>query len=190
MIKDIPIVIFAGGKSSRMGKDKSLLSFGGYNSLTQYQYERLKNIFQTVYISAKYNKFDFEATIIEDIQTTSSPLVGIVSVLEFTKTPTFILSVDAPFIDKNIFQKIVDTHKENNSIATIAKTPQRLQPLCGIYHPNIIKTAKQHIIENKHSLNKMLKELDTSIVNFDDENKFLNINHPKDYQKALDYVTI
>ncbi len=33
MIQDIPLVIFAGGKSSRMGKDKALLPFGGYSTL-------------------------------------------------------------------------------------------------------------------------------------------------------------
>jgi len=34
-------IIFAGGKSSRMGRDKALLPFGGYDTLTEYQYRRL-----------------------------------------------------------------------------------------------------------------------------------------------------
>jgi molybdopterin-guanine dinucleotide biosynthesis protein A len=43
-------VIFAGGKSSRMGEDKSLLPFGTFSSLAEYQYNRLSNIFDIVYI--------------------------------------------------------------------------------------------------------------------------------------------
>ena len=53
MIKNIPCVILAGGKSSRMGEDKSLLPFPPYKTLTHYQYQRLNKIFKNVYISSK-----------------------------------------------------------------------------------------------------------------------------------------
>jgi len=52
-------IIFAGGKSSRMGRDKALLPFGGYDTLTEYQYRRLSKIFNRVYISTKNDKFNF-----------------------------------------------------------------------------------------------------------------------------------
>ena len=60
MLYDMPMVIFAGGKSSRMGQDKALMPFGKYNSLAQYQCERLSKIFKNIYISSKTNKFDFD----------------------------------------------------------------------------------------------------------------------------------
>jgi molybdenum cofactor guanylyltransferase len=56
---EISCVILCGGKSSRMGEDKSLLPFSSSNSLTQYQYERLKPYFKNIYLSSKINKFDF-----------------------------------------------------------------------------------------------------------------------------------
>ncbi|MDQ1268445.1 MAG: molybdenum cofactor guanylyltransferase, partial [Campylobacterota bacterium] len=69
---DIPCVIFAGGKSSRMGKDKSLLPFGTFDTLTEFQLNRLGKIFKNVYISCKEkSKFNFEAEFIEDIKTSS-----------------------------------------------------------------------------------------------------------------------
>jgi len=74
MIQHIPAIIFAGGKSSRMGRDKALLPFGGYQSLAQYQYNKLKTIFKDVYISTKKNKFDFEANLIYDTYQINSPL--------------------------------------------------------------------------------------------------------------------
>ena len=79
---EIPCVIFAGGKSSRMGRDKSLLPFGGFETLTQYQYERLKKIFANVYISCKNrSKFDFDANFIEDDAdfNTYAPTSGFIS---------------------------------------------------------------------------------------------------------------
>ena len=50
---EIPCVILSGGKSSRMGEDKSLLPFSSSNTLIQYQYERLKPYFKEIYISSK-----------------------------------------------------------------------------------------------------------------------------------------
>ena len=64
---DIPCVIFAGGKSSRMGEDKALLPFAEFNTLTEFQLTRLKKIFKTVYISCKDKTlFEFDANFIED----------------------------------------------------------------------------------------------------------------------------
>jgi len=58
---DIPCVIFAGGKSSRMGEDKSLLPFSSFKTLTEFQLSRLSKIFKNVYISTKEkNKFEFK----------------------------------------------------------------------------------------------------------------------------------
>jgi len=60
-------IIFAGGKSSRMGRDKALLPFGEYSTLCEYQYQRLAKIFETVHISTKEAKFDFDAPLIYDL---------------------------------------------------------------------------------------------------------------------------
>ena len=46
---DIPCVIFAGGKSSRMGEDKALLAFGEFPTLTQFQLNKLQKIFKNVH---------------------------------------------------------------------------------------------------------------------------------------------
>mgnify|MGYP003441403126 FL=1 len=56
---EIPCVILSGGKSSRMGEDKSLLPFSSSNSLIEFQFNRLKPHFKDIYISSKNDKFDF-----------------------------------------------------------------------------------------------------------------------------------
>lgn len=188
---DIPCVIFAGGKSSRMGKDKSLLPFAGFDTLTQFQLFRLKKIFKTVYISSKESsKFNFDAEFIEDIKTDSiyAPTAGFVSVFKALKCERFFaISVDSPLIGENEIKKIVETDTTHTD-ATVAKTPLGIEPMCGIYHRSIEKKFLLMLQENSHKLGFLLKTSNTLYVEFEDEKSFLNLNHPHEYQEALSLI--
>lgn len=175
-------VIFAGGKSSRMGQDKSLMPFGGYDTMVEYQYQRLSKLFKTVYISTKSNKFNFKAPFIYDKYSQSSPLVGLISIFETIKDDNcFILSVDAPFVDINIIDELYKNLDEKNS--TIAQSPNGNEPLCGVYNRSILKIAKEALAEDNHRLNSILKKSDTNYVYFNTKEPFINLNYISDYEK-------
>ena len=106
-------VILAGGKSSRMGEDKALMPFGGCNSMAEYQYKRLKKIFKNVYISAKDNKFNFDAKIILDRYKQSSPMVAIASILEELQEDFFLISVDMPLLSLEAIKNLKETYYKN-----------------------------------------------------------------------------
>ena len=185
MLNHYSAVIFAGGKSSRMGKDKSLLPFGSYPTLTQYQQERLKPWFQKVYISAKKNKFDFPCECIEDKQKESSPLVGLLSILEsIEEEEVFVLSVDAPFVDQSVIEKILKSNDASYD-AVVAKSPSGTQPLCGIYKKSILPLIYRQLERNNHKIKSLLELANTHNVNFKDDLPFTNLNHPHEYEKAL-----
>jgi molybdopterin-guanine dinucleotide biosynthesis protein A len=184
----VPAVIFSGGKSSRMGEDKSLLPFAGYGSLAQYQYERLLKLFETVYLSTKEEKFSFAAPVILDKDTGSSPLVGLVSAFETLPAEAlFILSVDAPFVDETVIARLVTPAAEADAV--IAHTPQGTQPLCGLYKRSILPLAKSHLDQGMHRMNHLLRQARTTYVPFEEEAPFLNLNHPSEYEEALQRLT-
>lgn len=62
-------VILAGGKSSRMGRDKTLLPFGGFATLTHYGAHKFGRIFERVFVSSKFEKFDPPLPLIKDADT-------------------------------------------------------------------------------------------------------------------------
>ena len=180
----IPAILFAGGKSSRMGKDKTLLPFASYKTLSEFQYSRLKKIFEHVYISAKNNKFDFEADLILDRYKDSSPLVGIISVFEtLAVDEVFILSVDAPFVDEKVISELL-RHKAGHD-AIIAETQSGKQPLCGIYKRSVLDVALKNLKEEDHRIGNILKNVATKFVFFEDDLAFANLNHPHEYDEAL-----
>ncbi|QOY52039.1 molybdenum cofactor guanylyltransferase MobA [Candidatus Sulfurimonas baltica] len=188
---NIPCVIFAGGRSSRMGEDKSLLPFGGFDTLTQFQLFRLNKIFKTVYISCKdKNKFDFNANFIEDVKSDKvfAPTTGFIAVFAKLHVEKFFaISVDAPFINKKEIEKIIEADT-TTADATIAKTSFGIQPMCGVYHRCIEGKFIEMLKDNNHKLGFLLKSSNTTYVNFEDEKPFLNLNHPHEYTEALSLI--
>lgn len=184
---EIPAAIFAGGKSSRMGQDKALLPFGDYTTLSEFQYQKLKPLFSEVYLCAKKNKFSFNCEVIEDKYTESSPLVGIVSLFETLDTNAiFILSVDAPLVDSHIINTLYSAYKKSpDASAIIAKSPNGLEPLCGIYTRKILSLAQKYLEQNNHRLTALLKESSIEVVTFDSVLPFTNLNTIEEYQAIL-----
>ncbi len=188
---DIPCVIFAGGKSSRMGKDKSLLPFGGFDTLTQFQLSRLSKIFSSVYISCKSkSKFDFNANFIEDVETNLvfAPTAGFISIFNTLKNDKFFaISVDSPFISEKEIQKLI-LNDSPHIDATVATLSNKIQPMCGIYHRSLENKFLTMLKEDNHKLIFLLNSSNTTFVDFKDENTFVNINNQKEYKKALSII--
>jgi len=185
MTKVTTAVIFAGGKSSRMGEDKALLPFADYPTLTEFQQDKLSALFDKVYLSAKENKFDFDCMVIEDNYTENSPLVGLISVFETLKAEEiFILSVDAPFVNKETIEKILK-HNESKFDVIVAQSPSGVQPLCGLYKRSLLPLAYTQLEKGNHRLSDLLRLANTLFVEFDEDGPFTNLNHPGEYQQAL-----
>jgi molybdenum cofactor guanylyltransferase len=186
----IPCVLFAGGKSSRMGKNKALLPFDSKESLARYQYERLEKIFEHVYLSAKdAGLFDhFDANIIEDEigKEVYAPTAGFVNVFRRLKSEhmIFVLSIDTPFVDKAIIDKCIAAI-DNDHDAVIVRTPGGIHPLCGIYSRTLEEPLMRMLNEGDHKLSRLLENAYVHYIDIDKEDALLNMNTPEEYAKAL-----
>ena len=170
-----------------MGEDKALLPFANHKTLTQYQLHRLSQIFSNVFISCKNrNKFNFKANFIEDsIQDTYAPTTAFLAIFEQLQCERFFaISVDAPFIDKEVIHKIVEADQANYD-ASIAKSPNGIEPLCGIYHKSLYPLFVEMQTNNQHRLVQLLKKRHTHFIEFNDSQKFLNLNQVQEYKEAL-----
>lgn len=187
---DIPCVILCGGKSSRMGEDKALLPFAEYSSLVQYQFERLKPYFETIYLSSKVNKFDFledESAIIYDKGEVHSPLVALKTILETIKTDkVFILTVDTPFVKPSTMEQLIT--QSYDAQISVAKT-EKLHNLCGVFDKSILYQIESMIAEDFHKIGALLQKVTTKVISFSDENEFLNLNNKSEYEKALSIIS-
>lgn len=182
---NLPCVVVAGGRSSRMGSDKALLPFGSFETLSEYQLDKHKDNFISIHLSCKTKeKFGFKADFIEDSKEFKeySPLIAIYSILKKFDTPVCILSVDTPFVDLNVFEKL-STYRDGFDVV-IARSPYGSHQLCAIYSPDILPILKKQIDSGEHKIRDLLDKVATKYVDFDSDIPFTNLNHPEDYKKA------
>jgi len=186
MITSLPCIILAGGRSSRMGQDKSLLPFGEFNTLIEFQHNKLSKIFQNVYISAKIDKFNFNnkfKLIIDNNKKVSSPMIALQSIFIHLKCKlVFIIAVDTPFICYETIQTIVDNSNKHD--ITIPLSQGSTHNLCGIFSSSILPQVEHYLTNNIHTIDYLIKNSNTNIIKFHTHNEFLNINTRKDYQKG------
>lgn len=189
-LSKIPAILFAGGKSSRMGEDKALLPFGGYGSLAEFGYRKLEKIFENVYISSKSDKFNFSPHVILDKYEKSSPLVGLVSVFDEIKSDAFfVLSVDMPLVEEKDIAQLLDFLDQNRDCdALIAQSPNGVEPLFGIYKRGIYGNAIKFLNDDNHKLNALIKQSKSKFFEFYNEDIFVNINYRSDYENALKLI--
>lgn len=184
---DIPCVILSGGKSSRMGEDKALLPFKNYATLTQYQYDKLTQIFSKVYISAKTNKFDFidDSSLIFDNYDISSPMVALQAILYHLqdKKHIFIITVDTPFVEEKTIETLYNNRK--NYEIVIAKTVEKTHNLCGVFDTKLLNKINKYILDDNHKINHLIGHCNSFLSLFEDEKQFYNLNTPKEYKNSL-----
>jgi len=182
MLLDIPCVILAGGKSSRMKQDKCFLAFKN-KTLIKYQYDKLNQIFSTVYISSKSNKFNFKCNLIVENDDIFSPMIALHTILQKHKE-VFVITVDTPSISIHSIKKLIEN--SNSFDITIAKTQDnKIHNLCGIFKNNINTKIDEMIKEDNHKIGFLIKSVNSKIIDGFDNNEFLNLNTKDDYLKFI-----
>ena len=149
MYPDITGVILSGGKSLRMGFNKSLLKIQG-KTIIEYIVELMQNIFsKVILITNSPDEYRFlNLEMFEDIYKNYGPLAGIHSGLVNSSTKrNFIISCDVPLMTEQMIRYLVDY--STDKLITIAKADGYIQQLVGIYNRDIIVTAEDILEKGK-----------------------------------------
>ncbi len=188
---EIPCVILSGGKSSRMGEDKSLLPFSTSKTLIEYQYKRLKPYFKDVYISSKTNKFDFlenKFLILDENKDIFSPILALNTIFnKFPNQKVFIITVDTPFVSLETINDLI--YNSNEVDICIGETEEKTHNLCGIFSSNINNFVENMIRNDIHKIFYLIKNNNHKIIYFSN-NEFININNKNEYQESLKIINL
>ena len=184
-------VILAGGKSSRMGKDKALLDFNG-KPFIQHIAEALQQVFSKIIIISDHGE-DYRflgLPIYEDIFKDCGPLGGIHAA--FTRTwakRIFIISCDLPLLSAETVRWIIETSCRGDVI--VVQSGQYIQPLCGMYSRRCHTLLEKHLKLGQHSVLRFLEDVQMVAILPDLSSApnvprvLTNVNTPDDYSRLV-----
>lgn len=190
MYSDVTGVILAGGKSSRMGVNKSFLKLGN-QTIIERTVDLMKSIFSNVIIITNTpNEYQFlNLPLYEDIYKLKGPLAGIHSALSHSETERiFVLPCDLPFMSREMIEYILFYPTDKPVVFCHAGGFH--QPLVGIYSKCILPYVEDFLSNNNlidKSLLSFLKIIDIEVIHpenlaFYKEELFCNINTKEDYE--------
>lgn len=185
--KTAPIkgLVLVGGKSTRMGTDKSELNYFG-KPQKKHVKELLENNNLETFYSVQESSNENE---ISDKFINLGPFGGICSA--FQKDPNsawFVLATDVPFVNEEIIQLLLK-HRNPSKVATAikGKIKEFVEPLITIYEPKAYPILLQYLAQGYSCPRKMLINSDVEIVEIDDD--FIrNINTPKEFKAAKEEI--
>lgn len=193
MDKPLYGLILAGGKSTRMGRDKSTLVYHHGKDQVRYLYEVLSPSVDRVFVSIR-NTQRYSAHLqgydtIEDARHISSPLNGILSAMDrFPEASWLVLAVDMPNIDKNSIKELINM-RNIEFPATCFNSPVKggLDPLFAIWEAHAKTKIEALIAKDAITCPRNMLTLVGAYLVQDhvDANVLRNINTPQEYREAL-----
>jgi molybdopterin-guanine dinucleotide biosynthesis protein A len=185
--KEITGIVLAGGRSLRMGTDKSILGFNG-KPLVQYSIDALKPLCNKVIISSDNFIYGFTGCEVwPDELPDQAAIIGIYSCLKRSETEiNIILSCDMPLMSTQMLEYLL-INSQNHMITVPLNVDSLIEPMCGIYMKSSVKTLKEFIDKGNFSLNECIMATShrqmkvDSFPNHFPPDIFSNINTPEDF---------
>jgi len=188
--------IQAGGQSSRMGRDKSLLDFLG-QPLIQRVVDRVSHLADEIFITANqpagYRFLDIP--VLPDIIPGIGSLGGIYTALRSAKNPTvFIVACDLPFVNPGLLSACYEILMDTQADAVIPRSKYGLEPLHAVYRrKTCLSFVETAILAGKRRVISWHQDAHIHILPEGDVSKydshgitFWNVNTPEEYQRAIE----
>ena len=155
--KDITGIILAGGKSSRMGRDKGFLTLNN-TPFVQYSIDALKPLVSEILIVSDNPDYDvFGLKRINDIKKNAGPVAGICSGLEASSTDyNVILSCDIPLITSEIVKKLIASIDAISEVIQV-ESHGKSMPLIALYKRQVKDKFNRLLQEDERRLRIAIK---------------------------------
>lgn len=183
-------LILAGGKSSRMGFDKSLIEFHN-KPQREVLFDLLKKYCKEVYLSCK-NVTAIPETLnpLPDQYDMDSPLNGILSAFKKESSCAWLMvAVDMPFIDDVALQFLTDRRDPEKTATCFLDSDEKLpEPLFTIWEPKAYDLLKDFHARGNISPRSFLQHHDIKLLDIPDKKTLMNINSQEELKKVKGFV--
>ncbi len=186
-------IVLAGGRSSRMGREKAGLPFGPETLLERVA--RLASpLVDEVIVVAREGQDILPvpgARFARDSAEGNGPLAGLVAGFETTTAPAaLVLGCDHPFLHAALVEHLFESLAGHECV--VVQAGSRLAPLCAVYARALLPAARARLARGDLRLAGLVESADVVVLDepvarrFDPDLASLrNCNTPADYAAAL-----
>ncbi len=175
-----------------MGTDKRTILLDR-KTLAGIALDKLESLSSDILISAGDDLPEFRGyRRIPDREAGEGPLGGLISCFPYCRhEQTIVLSCDMPFVPPALLEELLQRF---HSPATLPVHRQQVQPLCGIYHTDLVTHLDQQYRKGGRKITDALEDTGTTLLSTErlslqvKDHWFLNINRPEDLSEAERYV--
>lgn len=187
---DVAVFILAGGKSTRMGRDKAFVDYDGRTLLAR-ALNLARSITSDVRIVGSREKFAPFAPVVEDVFRDCGPLGGIHAALRASLTElNLMLAVDTPFVSPEILQHMIaQARSAPEAAAVVPRCAGGWQPLCAIYRREFADAAENALRAGQNRIDRLFEEVCTRAIEQEEMEAagfssaiFRNLNTPEELQ--------
>jgi molybdenum cofactor guanylyltransferase len=186
----IAAYILAGGKSSRMGTDKGLVSLND-KPMVSYTLNLCEEIGYAPMLVANQDEYSaLGYPVIKDLIPDMGPMGGLHTALEHNdQKATYVLlfSCDMPFIPKSAIFMLVEAATGQSVI--VSEFMKNINPLFALYHKDLKEQVKTNIEKEHLKMKDFIESCDFEKIDMEDlvlqaPLSFSNINTPEDVEKS------
>lgn len=174
--------VLAGGRSSRMGRDKSRLPWGGTTLIETIAAEIA--VLGTAPVATVGGVPVAGLRYVEDPLSGYGPVAGIAAALRDARQP-WILAVacDMPGIRADFLRTLLQAAEGSGAIPV---TPDgRMHPLCAVWSATALRSFERALEAGEHRLRRVVSDLQCVFVPVDEPGLLRNVNTPEEYAAAL-----
>jgi len=176
--------LLAGGQSSRMGRDKALLTLDG-ETLAARGLRKLRCVCAEVAIAGGAGELSRFGRVIADQRQGCGPLAGIVSALEQSEFEwNLFLAVDMAFVPVEALRALLAGVTPPQAVV-VATVEGQVHPLCGIYSRRALPALRGELEAGRLKVkDAILATGAVGYAQFREERWFRNLNTPEDFCAA------
>jgi molybdopterin-guanine dinucleotide biosynthesis protein A len=190
---DIEGFILAGGASSRMGADKSLLRLGG-RTFVRIAADALGTLARGVrVVGSRPAAAGHGLPVVRDVYEHLGALGGLHAALSACGARwAAVVSCDLPFVTAGLLSRLASLRREECEAVAPLQPDGRPQPLCALYEAEICRAVAEELIRvGELRPRALLARVRTRWVAFEEledlhgsADFFRNVNTPSDYEEA------
>jgi molybdopterin-guanine dinucleotide biosynthesis protein A len=183
-------LVLAGGRSTRMQRDKATLSYHGRTQL-EWAMSLLEAHVERAFISVRPEQNDDPIrgrfAQIVDARDDLGPIAGIMAAqARYPDAAWLVLACDLPFLDAATLEHLLRARRAERPATAFRSSHDGLpEPLCAIYEPSSREAIAAHVASGRHCPRKFLITAHAHLVDEPNPRALDNINTPEEYGSAM-----